>query len=88
MRLRPLLTHQFAAIHPWPIEPEENTPTTRGNPAIDRLHHHWPTNGSFESYGIEGPTMWLVRHLHSDRRVLRHLLADIPEERGEFRINS
>ena len=80
--------HGERFIYTRPIEPAQNAPTTRGHPTIDRLRHHWPTGSGFQSYGIDGLTMWLIWHLHSDWRVVRHFLADILEECGEFRINS
>src|SRR6478735_5793470 len=44
--------HGQSFIYTRPIEPAQNAPTTRGNPTIDRLRHHWPTGGGFQSYGI------------------------------------
>ena len=80
--------HGQSFIDTRAIEPAENTPSTRDNPTIGRLGHHRAADGGFNSYGIERPTMWFIRQFHSDGRVVRKLLADVPEEGGQLGIYS
>jgi hypothetical protein len=62
--------HRQSFIDTRAIEPAENAPSTRGNPPIGRLGHHWSADGGLNSYGIDRPTMWLKWQFHSDGRIL------------------
>jgi hypothetical protein len=55
---------------------------------IAGLGHHGPAQDRFQGDRIDGSAMRLVRHFHSDWWIVRELLAGIPKERSEFRINS
>jgi hypothetical protein len=80
--------HGQGLIRPRPIETAENAPTMTNNPAIAGLSHHRPARRRLHGYRFEGLTVRPVRQLHSDRWMVCKLLADIPEERGEFGINA